>query len=264
MRVISLLLIAVSLFGAEKKDRTRQTSSYTIGPSIQPMIIFGEGWSQTFTLINVDYYDEGEPTVGTLRFFTRDGQPWKLPLKVYGAVEQVPVNLRSGQMMMLETEVSQTSQQLGWAFLDLSSNTDEWGIYHAFTTYRKQSPGSPDLMTSVPFVDDLEDEWIIPFDNTGGKYPGIAYVNTSTTRDTLTVDVYDKDGKLRKSFERTVPGRTLQWTSLLAEHPDLAGIAGQMILRADGFRAAVLALQFAPNGAFTAVLMVHTYGLPSR
>jgi hypothetical protein len=119
----------------------------------------------------------------------------------------------------------------------------------------------PDLMTSVPFVDDLESDWIIPFDNTGGKYPGIALVNAGSRADTFTLEVYDTAGNLRKTFKKTVAAHNLHWFSLLTEHADLAGISGQIKMRVPGFRAAALSLQFAPNGAFTALPMVHTYGM---
>jgi hypothetical protein len=262
LKIFSVLsLMTAAALTAGSSDRRNYTSDYTIGSSIQPMVIYGEGWSQRFTIINVDYYNAGEPTIGTLRFYTRDGQPWRIPLKGIGTTDQVPVNLRSGQMMSVETEVSSQSQQLGWAYLVLSSNTDEWGLYHAFTTYRKQTPGAPDLMTSVPFVDDLEDEWIIPFDNTGAKYPGIGLLNAGSTEDSFMLEVYDTAGTLRKVIKKTVAPRNFHWFSLLAEHPDLTDLVGQIKVHGSGSRSAAFTLQFAPSGAFTALPIVHTYGM---
>ena len=238
----------------------KHTSDYTIGPSVQPLVIYGEGWSQQFTIINVEYY-QPEPTIGILHFYRSDGQPWRIPLKGYGTTDQVAVNLQPGKMLVIQTEVSQQPQQLGWAALELSSNIDQWGIYHAFTTFRKQTPGSPDLMTSVPFVDGLEDEWIIPFDNTEGKFPGIAVVNAYSRTDTFTFDVYDTTDTRRTTFQKTIGPNNLLWFSLLAEHPELAGVAGQIKIHSQGLESAVFSLQFAGNGAFTALPMVHTFGM---
>ena len=257
MKLLCVLLVALTAFAQKPR---RETSNYTVGPSIQPMVIYGEGWSQQFTIINVAYYDGGEPTIGALRFFTRTGQPWALPIRGVGAVEQVPVNLRSGQMMIVETEVSQQSQQLGWALLDLPSNS-AWGIYHAFATYRKQTSGAPDLMTSVPFFDDLEDEAIIPFANRDGKYPGIGIVNNGTSSETYRLDVHDVSGALRKTITKSVPARNLHWFSLVAENPELAGVAGQIKVSSGFLRMSVFMLQFAANGAFTALPLVHTFGM---
>ena len=145
-----------------------RTSEYTIGPSVQPMVIIGDGWQQKIVIVNVSYY-KPEPTVGTMRFYTKDGKAWKVPLQSYGLTDHVDINLNPGQMIVLETEVSWNPQSLGWAYFDLVSNTDQWGIYHGYTVFRKQTPGQPDLMTSVPLVDSLEGNWIVPFDNTDGK-----------------------------------------------------------------------------------------------
>jgi hypothetical protein len=237
------------------------TSKYTIGPSVQPLVIIGEGWSQQFVFTNVSYYSS-EPTIGTLSFYTADGQPWKVPLKGRGSVDHVDLNIRPGQMVLLETETLRNSQTLGWAYFDLSNNTKEWGIYHAYTVYRKQTDGRPDLMTSVPFVDGLEDEWIIPFDNEGGKYPGIAVVNSnSASRTTFTFEVYDMDGSRLKTFTKTLAPRSLSWFSLVDENRDLAGKRGQIKVSGGFFSSAILTLQFAGNGAFTAIPTVHTYGM---
>ncbi len=153
--VKTLLLVtalACAVVVAETKRRTRETSEYTIGPSVQPLVIYGEGWTQKFTIINVDYYQGGEPTVGTLRFYTRDGLPWRIPLKGRSAVDEVPVTLQPGQMFVLETEVSQQPQQLGWLSFTLNSNVKQWGIYHAFTTFRKETPGRTDRPRKIQGV----------------------------------------------------------------------------------------------------------------
>jgi hypothetical protein len=225
------------------------------------MIIIGEGWQQKIVVVNVDYYSQ-KPTVGTLHFYTKDGKPWKLPLQGYGPTDHVDINLNPGQMISLETVVSSDPQSLGWASFDLVSNTNQWGIYHAYTVYRKQTPGQPDLMTSVPLVDGLEDEWVIPFDNTDGKYPGIALVNTSSSSTTtFSLKVYDPNGILIKTISKTVKPLCLEWFSLLAENPDLANKQGQIRVTGGLFSSATFSLQFASNGAFTAVPVVHSYGM---
>jgi hypothetical protein len=49
------------------------------------------------------------------------------------------------------------------------------------------------------------------------------------------------------------------WFSLLGEFPQLAGFEGQLKVYCEAF-AAAFSLQFTPNGAFTAVPVVHTFG----
>lgn len=265
MRVTGLLIVVLScvpvLWSADE-PKPKETSRYIIGPTVQPMVIIGEGWTQQFTFINVSYYQGGDPTVGTLYFFTKDGQRWRVPLKKYGLTDHVDVSLQPGQMLILDTEVSWDKQQLGWAYFELSTNIALWGNYHAFSVYRNQAPNRPDFMTSLPMVDGLEDEWIVPFDNAGGKYPGIALVNTSTySTTTFLLQVYDENGTIRKTITKRLAPLSLVWFSLLGENPELAEMRGQIKVSGGLYSSAVLSLQFAPNGAFTALPMVHTYGM---
>ena len=255
------LLVAPLLVAQTRQLPSPRDSQYTIGPSVQPMIIVGEGWTQQFTFVNVSYY-AAQPTVGTLSFYTQDGKPWKISLKNLGTVDHVAINLSSGQMLTIETVISAQPQQLGWASFDLSSNINQWGLYHAFTVYRKQMQGQPDLMTSVGFADGLEDEWIIPFDNTGGKYPGIALVNSNPVQTTtFSFQVFDTTGNAVKTFTKVVQPHCLAWFSLVGENPDLASLAGQIKVRGGFLSSAVFTLQFTPNGAFTALPIVQTYGM---
>jgi hypothetical protein len=46
------------------------------------------------------------------------------------------------------------------------------------------------------------------------------------------------------------------------EYPELAGIDGQIKVTGGFLASAAVTLQFAPNGAFTAIPVVHTYGIP--
>jgi hypothetical protein len=85
--VVGALLSAQMMIGAD--DKSRRESRYTVGPSVQPLVILGEGWSQQFVLVNVSHYDP-EPTVGSLAFY-RDGRPWRVPIKGRGSVDSISI-----------------------------------------------------------------------------------------------------------------------------------------------------------------------------
>lgn len=261
LSTIAYTLLLTAQFVVAADDKPRKDSQYTVGSSLQPLVILGEGWSQQFVIVNVSYYSP-EPTVGTLAFY-REGQPWRVPIKGRGTVDRINLVIPPGGIVMLETEVSNGQQVLGWADFDLVDDTDQWGIYRAYTVFRKQTPGQPDLMTSVPFAESLEDEWVIPMDLADGKYPGIGIVNTSTfSSGTYTFEVYDLNGTRIKTFSKTVRARSLSWFSLVGEHPDLAGRQGQIkVSGGPVYSSAVFSLQFAGNGAFTAIPIVQTYGM---
>jgi len=238
------------------------TSQYTIGPSVQPLVIIGEGWTQQLVIVNVDYYEKSS-TVATLSFFTSTGQPWRIPLQGLGSVSQVPVSLAPGQMMVLETQLFTTPQQLGWANLDVNLATGQNGLYEAYTIFRNQQTGRPDLLTTASFVDALEDNWVLPFDDTQGRFPGIGIVNTNSFGlvETYTLKVYDVSGPLIKTITKIVQPMALDWFALVSENPELAERRGQIKITGGFLDSAVFSLQFTPNGAFTNIPVTSTFGI---
>ena len=231
-----------------------------MGPATQPLVIIGEGWSQQFIFTNTSYAGM-QATVGALKFWTKDGRAWKVPLKNQGSLDYVTISLGPGKTVILETEVSWGQQQLGWASFALGYDANQQGPYHAFSVFRKQVAGQPDLMTSVPFVGGDENEWIVPFDNEDGKYPGIGLVNKYQFSSTvIELEVVDLNGMILKHIRKTVGPMSLAWFSLVGENPELASKRGLMRIKG-GTSSAAFTLQFAPNGAFTALPVVHTYGI---
>jgi hypothetical protein len=73
--------------------------------------------------------------------------------------------------------------------------------------------------------------------------------------------LYDLGGNKIKSFTKTVGPKSLAWFSLVSEHGDLAGKRGQMKISGGLLNSAAFTLQFAGNGAFTALPVVHTFGM---
>ena len=100
-------------------------------------------------------------------------------------------------------------------------------------------------------------------DNRDGKFPGIGLVNTDIDAATFTLRAYDTAGVLRKTVTRLVGARNLDWFSLLADYPDLAGFAGQLKIHGEGnYTSGAFTLLFTPNGAFMALPVVHAYDVP--
>jgi hypothetical protein len=124
--------------------RPMVSSLTTYSTQIVPLVIIGEGWSQRVVFLNVD---TALPVIGTLQFYTKDGQPWQVQTKDQGTASTFLVNLQPGQTAIFETVVKTSSQQLGWARLDLTIQ----GLGDVFgqTIFRKQTPGLPDFMCSM-------------------------------------------------------------------------------------------------------------------
>src|SRR5262245_46932802 len=108
---IVTLLIGPTLFGADNRRNLRPdllTNAYV------PLIIIGEGWSQQIAIQNVD---EKESVTGTLKFFTAQGEPWRVELVGRGTADTFFVTLLPNQMAVYETTVRFAPQTLGYAYI---------------------------------------------------------------------------------------------------------------------------------------------------
>jgi hypothetical protein len=76
---------------AQLRSRPMVSSFTTSSSQIVPLMIIGEGWSQRIVFLNVD---TTSPVIGTLQFYTKDGQPWQVQTKDQGTAATFLVKLR--------------------------------------------------------------------------------------------------------------------------------------------------------------------------
>lgn len=222
-----------------------------------PLVILGEGWTQQIIVQN----SGDEPVTGTVKFFTSTGEPWRVPLQGRGTNESFFVTLNPGAIAVYETVVSFGGQQLGFAYINLSGYSDT----AAQTIYRKQSPGRPDLLTSLPVGSDSLESSHLFFDNRNGNFAGVGILATDSCysfgcETKFRIRLRDDQGNTFSERIVTRRNQTLWWFSLTAEFPESNGRLGSLeILDGDdsdtyNYTDAVsFALQFTANGAFTAV-----------
>lgn len=229
----------------------------TYSTQVVPLVIVGEGWSQRVVLQNVD---AKESAVGTLSFYTKDGAPWTVNLGDKGRSNTFLINLLPGQSAIYETVVEQGAQQLGWALISLGSSGS--GDLFGQVIFRKQTVGSPDFMCSHILAAHGFDRVSLFFDNTGGKYTGTGIVLSSLCNlsscspEPLQVTVKDLNGGTIAKRIITQKRGALYWMSLGADFPETANRTGVFVVELSSSSAAYISgfsLQFAPNGAFTAI-----------
>ncbi len=254
--VIGLLLFASCVCGQQRRDVGVVTTQLN---QIVPLVIVGEGWTQRIIIQNVDTL--GNSIVGHLAFFTTDGEPWTVDLANLGSSSSFPVNLAPGQAAVFETVPSNEPQTLGWAAYQ---PTDDIGDMFGQVTFRKQSEGRADLMTSLPLGAEATDSMSVFFDNTGGNYTGFGIVtpylcfstDCSVQRD-LQVTIRRLDGStMGEHIVRQAPNR-LSWVNLGVQFPETVGSVGTIsVAPVEKYSVTVtgFSLQFAGNGAFTAIM----------
>jgi hypothetical protein len=249
----AFVLLGSNVFASDSKKQIRAdllTDSYI------PLVIIGEGWSQQIAVQNVD---EDESVTGTLKFVTAQGEPWRVELIGRGTADTFFVALLPGQMAVYETAVRFTPQNLGYAYID--TNCCPYNMIQ--TVFRRQEANRPDLMTSLPIGENSLRAVHLIFDNRGGKFAGVGILTKalcfSFSCETVMDLVFrDVEGKVILEARRTQRNRTLSWLNLTAEYPQVGGLLGSLEIKSGNpqseFLTAVgFSLQFAPNGAFTAV-----------
>lgn len=253
----SLLLCSAMGLQAQAGVKPRVGTLSTWITQVVPLVILGEGWSQKIVLQNVD---TSARSIGTIRFFTKDGAPWQIVHKDRGAASDTFLfNLLVGQATIFETLVDNAPQRLGWALIEQSSSgvADMLGQ----TIFRKQNPGSPDFMCSQVLGFSGFERMTVYFDNTEGKYTGMGVLTSdvctfSCTADALRVTVRDLAGNTISQKTLTQKPGVLYWMNLGVDFPETVGRVGTFVvesLQSFSTNLTGFSLQFAPNGAFTAI-----------
>ena len=256
----AVILLSVSPLVAEtggKRPRPAVGSLTTWFTQIVPLVIVGEGWSQRIVLLNVD---PAVPVIGTLQFYTRDGDPWTVQTTNQGTASVFAVNLQPGQTAIIETVALNSSQQLGWALLEL--NTQGLGDVFGQTVFRKQTPGYQDFMCSMVLGGQGYKKLSVFFDNTGGNSTGMGVLTSQICSFgpcqamQLKVTVTALDGSMISQHTISQNLGVLYWMNLAADFPETAGRTGTFVVEVEQEFSTTLtgfSLQFAANSAFTVI-----------
>ena len=264
LRFIALILILASVtFAGDGKRKVGTLSAFYY--SVVPLVIVGEGWTQQIVITCVD---DSFACVGSLSFWGRDGKPWEVDLAGQTKASEYAYSLSSGQTKIFETVVKTHSQILGWAHAQ--DSIEGIGDILVQSIWRKETPDRPDLMTSViaslPSFSPAKTS--IFFDSRGGKYAGVMILFSdhcifgcdSLQPVTFRGRAYDAEGNLITERQFKLKMGELDWFCLECDMPEVIGKTGTFVVEPVEFDSSTgapvlctFSLQFAPNGAFTAI-----------
>jgi hypothetical protein len=251
------MLSPIAAYCQPSKLHPDASSLTTYITQVVPLVIVGEGWSQRVVLTNVD---DTRSAIGTLQFFTQNGQPWTVSLTNSGNGSIFAFSLQPGQTLIYETVTQQNPQTLGWALIE--ENTSGLGDLLGQTIFRKQTLGQPDFMCSMILGGQAYRRLTVFFDNTGGKYTGMGILTSEVctfscnNADSLRVTVQDLSGNVVSQKTINQKKGVLYWMNLGADFPETNGRIGTFVVEPVAKYSTTLtgfSLQFAPNGAFTAI-----------
>ena len=254
--VVFSFLFVFPLMAVQPRPRPMAGSITTSSTQIVPLVIVGEGWSQRIVITNVD---DTLPAVGTIQFYTQTGAFWS----VSTAAGRNPIfafSLQPGQTYLLDTLVSQAPQTLGWAIIQ--ENSSDFGDLLGQTIFRKQTADLPDFMCSLVLGSQAFTRLSVFFDNTGGNYTGMGVLTSrlcsfsGDVADSLRVSIRDLSGNVVSQKTISQKKGVLYWMNLGVDFPETNGMMGVFVVESVTQFSTYLtgfSLQFAPNGAFTAI-----------
>jgi len=215
----------------------------------------GDGWETTFTLVNsgslaaharLDFFDEAGHALApqsVRRPQTSGPQPAVTPSTVDNL-------LNPGSLLQVNAPAGTTTSQTGWARLLTDGIVSGFGIFRLPVTSGIQE-------AVVPIENRNSSSFILPFDNTGGYFYGVAISNLSITDEVINVifrDAVSGNTVGTGQFPLAAGGHTQFLLSV--QFPQTAGMTGTAEFLASGSNPgdiSLLGLRFNSNAAFTSV-----------
>jgi len=246
---VHLLLILFSiqflLNGGDQKPRNIDAGWIY---DILPQIADGEYWKTTIILTNL----EDHPVAWTLKFYGDDGKPKEFTLSGMGKASVFAGALAKDGSVTLSTPGGTGTLSQGWAEI-ASTSGDDIGAMVIFGT--TGVPNRPDFEATVPAVYSIDDDVVIPFDNTNGYVTSLALLNPGTYSDSVfNIRILDNAGVELQTERLTLKAGNKVAFASTDRWQNSRGRSGTIAIKGDTLVwASSLALRFHPGGAFTTV-----------
>jgi len=222
---------------------------------IIPHIADGGSWQSTVAVFNSFSVD---PARVSIAFRGDDGGLLTLPIKNFGAISSLELELPSQGAVFLETSATNANAQTGWAEVtQLTGNTPVRG----YAVFRQRVAGRPDF-EAVSMGLRAADSLTFPFDNTSGFVTSFAVVNVAVAACGVSVSaIFDEFGNSLTARPKLIGNLVSHGHVAFVSTdkiPELVNRRGYLTVNSDpllGCTAlAALALRFNPSGPFTNLL----------
>jgi hypothetical protein len=213
------------------------------GDVVIAQFVDGGSWQTSITVVNL----ENHSTSFDVLFFNDNGTDLYVPLVGVGASRGVHITLPVAGSMTFQTTGTNPGIAAGWALLSQATK-DYVGITAIF---RQNLPGQAQEAV-VPAVNQFENHFVLPFDNTQQFVTGIALVNPTMNSVVIPVNIRDEQGHIIDSQQFSLGPYCHASFVLPSTWRSTAGIRGTIEFLTSGFGVGALGLRF--NGyAFTSL-----------
>jgi hypothetical protein len=173
---------------AQNVTRLKPNVVVFTGDTVIPHFIDGQFWQTAVTLVNL----ENHPTNLSVLFFDDNGFDLLIPVAGAGLSRGVDISLPTAGSVTFQTTGTSAALYSGWALLS-QPNSDSVA---SFAIFRHSPPGLQPQEATVPTVSQYDDHFVLPFDNTGKLFTGIALANPTTKAVRIPVNIRNEDGRI--------------------------------------------------------------------
>ena len=244
-------------FHARRRVESKASSSLSadprivvfVGDRVIPQFVDGGSWQTAVTVVNL----ENHSTDFDVLFFKDDGTDFFVPVTGQGPVRGMHVSLVTAGSLTFETTGTSSALASGWALLS-QPNNDSVGI---FAVFRQSVVGRQAQEAVVPSVNQFENHFVLPYDNTQ-FVTGIALANPTLNTVVIPLNIRNELGQIIDTHQLTLGPYSHTALSLPASWPASAGQRGIIEFVTSGFGVGALGLRF--NGAaFTSLSVLQNF-----
>ena len=219
-------------------------------------VVDGDVWQTTMVLTNTT----AASAVASLSFFQETGTgnataPWNLSFLEMSSAQAQAITLAPGETLLLHTPHTATNLSIGWGQV-LSMP----GVV-AYAIFTKSPAGLPAQVGTSPAVA-AASRILAPFDNTLGNVGSMALVNTSSSAETITVNLRTTGGNVTQSTLANIPAQGHIAFTFPTQFPATVGQSGLAEFYTATGTFSVLALSFNPAGSLTTAPVYNESGPP--
>jgi hypothetical protein len=215
-----------------------------------PQFVDGGSWLTAITLVNL----ENHSTAFDVFFFNDNGTDFNVPVVGQGVSRGVHVTLNPFGSLTFQTAGTNRSTATGWALLS-QTTTDSVGM---FAIFRQNNFGGQPQEAVVPSVNQFENHFLLPFDNTAAFSTGVAIANPTFNSVIIPVNIRNEQGQVIDTHQISLGAISHTSFPLPAVWTFTAGIRGTIEFVTSGFGVGALGLRF--NGAaFTSLSVLENF-----
>ena len=220
------------------------------GDTVISQFVDGSAWQTAITVVNLETHS----TSFDVLFFLDNGNDFNVRIVgLAGLNRSVHVTLNPKGTLTFQTAGTDSFLTSGWALLS-QSNSDSVGITGVF---RLNLPGQQSQEAVVPAVNQFEQHFLLPFDNTV-YISGLALANPTLNSVTVAATIRDELGQTVDTRQLFLPSYNHTAFVLPSTWPSTRAIRGTIEFVTSGYGVGALGLRF-DGIAFTSVSVLENF-----